>query len=169
MNYTLSVNSSEKQPDRAFRTLNRAANGSKQSNPKAFTLVEVMVAAVVLVLAVVSSITALQMGFQAIDNARNYAAAGQLMQNEMESLRLKSWAQLDALKQSGITSVAVPAELKSGGALFTCSREIIDLKSDMKQLAVVASWRGYDGRPHTTKLVTRYAKTGLYDYFYTSR
>jgi type II secretory pathway pseudopilin PulG len=168
MNYTPSVNSSEKQLGYLSRAGRRTVEGSMRSRADAFTLVEIMVAAVVLVLAIVSSITALQVGLRAIDNARNYTAAAQLMQNEMEGLRLKSWSQLEALKQAGITSVAVPPELKSGGAAFTCSREITDLKTDMKQLAVVASWRGYDGRPHTTKLVTRYAKTGLYDYFYTS-
>ena len=127
-----------------------------------------MIAATVLVLGIVSSITALQSGLQAIDNARNYTAAAQLMQNEMERLRLKSWAQLQALAETGDTAVQVPTSAKSGGAPFSCTRQITDLKTDMKQITLVASWRGYDGRTHSAKLLTRYGKTGLYDYFYTS-
>lgn len=135
---------------------------------RGFTLLEVMVAATVLILGIVTAITALQSGLQAIDNARNYTAAAQLMQNEMERLRLKSWAQLQALEQSGDTTVPVPATTRSGGTAVSCTRLITDVKPDMKQIALVTSWRGYDGRTHRTKLVTRYGKTGLYDYFYTS-
>ncbi|MEO7412337.1 MAG: prepilin-type N-terminal cleavage/methylation domain-containing protein [Opitutaceae bacterium] len=154
----------------------RVEGNKSSSSPRArgrdcyrgFTLVEVMIAATVLVLGIVSSITALQSGLQAIDNARNYTAAAQLLQNEMERLRLKSWAQLQTLSESGDTAVQVPASLKSGGIPFSCTRQITDLKTDMKQIALVASWRGYDGRTHSAKLLTRYGKTGLYDYFYTS-
>jgi hypothetical protein len=127
-----------------------------------------MVAGTVLVLGIVTSITALQSGLQAIDNARNYTTAAQLMQNEMEHLRLKSWAQLQALEQSGDPEVQVPAAIGSGGAPIRCTRLIADLKTDMKQITLVTSWRGYDGRTHTARLLTRYGKTGLYDYFYTS-
>jgi type II secretory pathway pseudopilin PulG len=146
----------------------RSCHSATGRRPQGFTLLEVMMAAIVLVLSIVTAITALQSGLQAIDNARNYTTAAQLMQNEMERLRLKSWAQLQALADSGDTMVAVPAAVKSGGAPFSCTRVITDLKPDMKQITLVSSWRGYDGRPHTAKLLTRYGKTGLYDYFYTS-
>lgn len=127
-----------------------------------------MIAAIVLALGITTAITTLQTGLQAMDTARNCTAAAQLMQNEMERLRLKSWAQLQDLVASGDTTVAVPSNLVSGGAPFTCTREIHDVKAEMKQITLVSTWRGYDGRPHTARLVTRYAKTGLYDYFYTA-
>ena len=38
----------------------------------------------------------------------------------------------------------------------------------MKEITLISTWQGYDGRPHTLRFVTRYGKTGLYDYFYTS-
>lgn len=150
------------------KTAGRRRAARAQGASQGFTLIEVMIAAVVLVLGIVTSITALQSGLQAMDNARNYTTAAQLMQNEMERLRLKSWAQLQTLAQSGDTTVPVPATTRSGGTAVTCTRQITDLKTDMKQIALVTSWRGYDGRTHTAKLVTRYGKTGLYDYFYTS-
>lgn len=127
-----------------------------------------MIAAIVLALGITTAITTLQTGLQAMDTARNCTAAAQLMQNEMERLRLKSWVQIQEVVDSGDTTVAVPAGLVSGGAPFTCTREIQDLKADMKQITLVSSWRGYDGRTHSARLVTRYGKTGLYDYFYTA-
>ena len=168
MSYIGRVSSSEIQLKSDAAGIGLAVCASMPRAKNGFTLVEVMVAAVVLVLGIVTSITALQSGLQAIDNARNYTAAAQLMQNEMEGLRLKSWAQLQALQESGNTTVPVPATLRSGGAPLSCTRQISDLKTDMKQIAVTTSWRGYDGRTHTAKLLTRYGKTGLYDYFYTS-
>jgi hypothetical protein len=110
----------------------------------------------------------LQSGLQALDNARNYTAASQLMQNEMERLRLKSWSQLQTMQDASDTTVTTNSAAKSGGEAMVCTRSISDFKEDMKQIELVSSWRGYDGRPHTARLVTRYSKTGLYDYLYTA-
>ncbi|MBI2497609.1 MAG: prepilin-type N-terminal cleavage/methylation domain-containing protein [Opitutae bacterium] len=63
-------------------------------SPRSFTLVEVMVAATVMVFGIVSAVTVSQRGLQALDTARNLAVASQLMQNEMERVRLMSWTQL---------------------------------------------------------------------------
>lgn len=131
---------------------------------RGFTIVEVMVAAIVLLFGVVSAVTTSQRGLQALDTARNLSAASQLMQSEMERVRLMSWAQLQTLQQSGNTAVVID----STSQRFTCTREITDLKTDMKQITLVATWNGYDGRPHTARLITRYGKSGLNDYFYTA-
>jgi len=131
-----------------------------------FTLVEVMVASVVLLLGIVSALTALQRGFQVLDSARNLTAASQLMQSEMERLRLKSWAQLQALQDAGDTRV--PSAADGSDPRFTCRRVIRDLKTDMKEIVITAEWRGYDGRAQTARLITRYGRSGLNDYLYTS-
>lgn len=131
-----------------------------------FTLVEVMVASTVLVFGIVTAVTTSQRGLQALDTARNLTAASQIMQSEMERIRLLSWTQLGALQQSGDTKVAT--ENAAGLARFTCTRAITDLKTDMKQITLTATWRGYDGQEHTARLITRYGKSGLNDYFYTT-
>jgi len=125
-----------------------------------------MVAAVVLIFGIVSALTTLQRGFQAVDSARNLTMASQLMQSEMERLRLKSWVQLEALQASRDT--VVPLQGGAAGARFTCTRTITDLKIDMKEIILLAEWRGYDGRPQSARLITRYGRSGLNDYFYTT-
>ena len=127
-----------------------------------------MVAAVVLILGITTAILTLQRGFQAIDTARNYTYASQVMQSEMERLRLKSWAQLQALQDGGSNVVTASAVRGTASASFSCTRTINDLRTDMKEITLVSTWRGMDGRPHTVRYVTRYGKTGLYDYFYTA-
>ncbi len=131
-----------------------------------FTLVEVMVASTVLVFGIVTAITTSQRGLQALDTARNLTAASQIMQSEMERIRLLGWTQLASLQQTGGSTVATADA--ADGSRFTCAREITDIKTDMKQITLTAVWRGYDGGEHTARLITRYGKSGLNDYFYTT-
>ena len=135
---------------------------------RAFTLVEVMIASTVLLFGITSAILVLQRGLQAIDTARNTTRAAQVMQSELEGLRLKNWTQIQALQDSGNTAVDVPAVAGMSNDSFTCTRDIRDIKDDMKEITLVATWRGYDGLSHSLRFITRYAKTGLYDYFYTT-
>jgi type II secretory pathway pseudopilin PulG len=137
-----------------------------QFRGRAFTIIEVMVAATVLIFGIVAAITTLQRGFQALDAARNLTAASQLMQSEMERVRLLSWTQLQALQDSGTTVLS--AEPGADAARFNCTREITDVKIEMKQITLIAQWSGYDGQAHTARLITRYGKSGLNDYFYTA-
>lgn len=134
---------------------------------RAFSLVEVMVASCVLMLGISGALVTLQRSISSIAQARQLDTASQVMQTELERLRLLNWTQLGALQQSGATSVPVP----TGGdfARFTCEREIRDLREGMKEITLIASWGGLDGRAHTARLVTRYSRSGLNDYFYTTR
>jgi Tfp pilus assembly protein PilV len=151
-----------------FAAPNRPRTGGRMV--AAFTLLEVMVATVVLVFAIASSITVMQSGFQALDTARNLTTAGQIMENEMESLRLKNWSQIQAVQDAGnagTTAVALDPGLGAAASRFTCMCTISDLKTDMKQITLTTKWNGSDGRPHTVSYLTRYGKNGLNDYYYT--
>ncbi len=126
-----------------------------------------MIASIVMVLAITTAITTLQRGFQALDTSRNTTYASQVMQSELERLRLKSWAQIQILQDSGESAVTVGGVTGAAGS-FRCTRTIRDRKTDMKEITLVSTWNGYDGRPHTLSYITRYGKSGLYDYFYTA-
>ena len=133
----------------------------------AFSLVEVMVASCVLMLGISGALVTLQQSLRTIAQARQLDAASQLMQGELERLRLLNWSQLQSLQDSGATSIPVPA----GGdfARFSCDRQIRDLRDGMKEITLVTSWGGLDGRAHSARLITRYSRSGLNDYFYTTR
>lgn len=133
----------------------------------AFTILEVMVATIVLVFAITSSLTVMQSGFQALDTARNLTTAGQIMENEMENLRLKNWTQIQSLEDAGNATVAPNPSLGAAATRFTCMRTISDLKADMKQITLTTIWSGADGRTHTASYLNRYGKNGLNDYYYT--
>jgi hypothetical protein len=128
----------------------------------------VLIASIVLVLAITTAITTLQNGMRAVDTARGFTYASQVMQSELERLRLKSWSQIQALQDSSNSTVDVQSVAGAPSATFTCSRTIRELKTDMKENTLESSWRGSDGRPHAARFITRYGKSGLYDYFYTA-
>jgi Tfp pilus assembly protein PilV len=140
----------------------------RRAGRRAFTVLEVMVAASVMIFGITTAILTLQRGFQSLDAARNLTYASQVMQTELERLRLKNWDQLQTLQNSGETAVAVESVAGSGGEDFACTRTIRDVRTDMKEITLAATWRGHDGRPQTARLVTRYGRNGLYDFFYTA-
>lgn len=133
-----------------------------------YTLVEVMVASVVVLLGIVTAITAIQRGFQSLDYARNLSAASQLMQSEMEEIRLRNWSQVQALQAAGDATLKVAPAADAPAGRYTCTRRVRLLKEDMLEITLTTTWRGYDGRLQTARLITRYGKNGLSDYISTA-
>lgn len=142
-------------------------HGAARRGRSGFSLAEVLIASTVLMVGISGALVTLQRSIDSIAQARQLDAASQLMQTELERLRLLNWNQLQSLQDSGRTDVPVP----SGGdfARFSCERRIRDLRDGMKEITLVASWGGLDGRAYNASLVTRYGRSGLNDYFYTTR
>lgn len=147
--------------------LPRARQAFSRRAHRAFTLVEVMVAASVMVLSISGALVALQSGLSAVSQARHLTEATSIMQSEIERLRLKNWDQLEILQAAGDTTLP-PSGNHTAGIPFKCTRSIRDLRDGMKEIILVAQWGGIDGRAHSARLITRYSRSGLNDYFYAS-
>ena len=121
--------------------------------------------------ALATAVIALQSGFKTLDVARGTTLASQIAQSEIERLRLMSWSEISALPASG--SVDLTTIFTTDPALaarFTVIRTVTDASGtsgDMKEISLDISWKSYDGRTHTRTFRTRYARNGLYDYYYT--
>lgn len=159
-----------------------------RSRQAAFTLVEVAVAAGVMALAITTSITTLQHGLTAVDTARNMTLAAQIMQSQVEVLRMQNWSQICALQagtnpyivQGGTTitdgvsttPTALDAKLNTIANRFSSTREISDIveagttRPSIKLITLTVTWTGVDQRVHSLNYQTRYAKNGLSDYLY---
>ena len=70
----------------------RGKLGVGKSDSRAFTILEVMIATFVMSLVIGTSLIALQTGFKYIDVARGDTLASQIMQSEIERLRLMAWS-----------------------------------------------------------------------------
>ena len=150
---------------------------------RAFTIAEVMVAASVLVLAISSSLIVLQHGMRAIDNARFTTLAGQILQSQMEKLRLLNWTQLtnttygpvhysDFVPVLDATAAAQINRFTAGGTAGRCTQTIETADSPfgatMKKITLTATWTGIDGRSHSLSYITYYGKNGMSDFFSTT-
>lgn len=132
----------------------------------AFSLIEVMTASCVLMVGLGGTVLAVKNSLTSISHARHLGAASQVLQSELERLRLCSWEQLQAIQDSADNTFG--AGRNPTFSQFTCTRHITDLRDGLKEIAVEAHWGGSTGRAHSARLVTRYARNGLNDYFYTS-
>lgn len=113
-----------------------------------------------------STVLTVKSSLAMISHARYLGAASQVMQSELERLRLQNWSQLQSIQDADDTTVAVIGA--PPGSNLVCSRQIRDLRDGLKEITIEARWGGSTSRPHTARLVTRYARNGLNDYFYTS-
>ncbi len=128
-------------------------------------------AAVVLAFAVSTSLICIQIGMRDLDVARTGTAVAQALQNEMERLRLKDWAAISALPASqtlDVSSTFSSDSMLNGKVSIVRDVGNVPGFSDMKEIVVTARWSSIDGKPHTRAYRMRYAKNGLYDYYYSS-
>jgi prepilin-type N-terminal cleavage/methylation domain-containing protein len=141
---------------------------------KGFTIVEVMIAAAVMALVITTSITTLQRGFLSLDTARNITLAGQIMQCEVEKMRMLDWAEINAYPTTS-TAITIDVSFTSNpavGSRFSLSRDVAVISTGtpkgMRQITYTVSWNGYDGRTLSRSYTTYYGEEGLYDYYYNS-
>jgi hypothetical protein len=143
-----------------------------------FTIVEVAVAAFVLVFSLTSTIVALQTGYKSLDVSRGVTLASQIAQSEIERIRLLNWS-----GTGGISELPAEATVDVGSIFtqdpavasrFTVIRQVSAVPGDtrtnadqLKQITITVTWKTIDGMTHSRVFKTLYSKNGLYDYFHT--
>ena len=150
-----------------------------------FTILEVALASFVMALGLSTSIVAMQSGFKFLDVARDTTLASQILQSEIERIRMMSWtditggvklpahetfhprAMFDADPNS---SRPADPDLLRLADRFTVTRDITadsTRPNDVRFITLDVAWVSIDGRPQTRRFQTKYVKNGLYDYYYT--
>lgn len=125
----------------------------------------------IMALGIATSIIAMQSGFRHLDLARGSTLASQILQSEMERIRLMSWGNVSALPAS---------QTFDGGTFFSNSPDVVGRfavtrtvtpdsarPTDVVNIDVAVAWNTYDGRPHSRTFSSIYTRNGLYDYYYT--
>ena len=123
-------------------------------------------AAFVMVMGLATTIAALQRGLMSLDTARNLTTASQVMQYEVEMLRIQNWDTVSAYSSSA-TPLALPAVfsgMPSVASRFSVTRTATLVHSGMMEIRFTVTWKNYDGRTLSRSYVTDYAENGLYDY-----
>ncbi len=154
------------------------ANRMNNSKPRlrarrGFTIAEVMVASIVMAFAITTSITTMQRAFLALDTSRNLTFAGQIMVSEMERTRMLSWTEIAAFDLSPtVTALTLDSTFTGSaqiGTRFSMTRTVTvpdASNTNIRQITLTITWRGYDGRQHSRSYTTHYARYGIHDYLY---
>jgi Tfp pilus assembly protein PilV len=165
----------------AVRTRRRREGG--------FTIIEVAMASFIMAFGLATSIIVMQSGYMQVDLARGTTLASQIIQSEMERLRLLSWTGISTLRTTtdnvlptsngttggnpqgvevfdGATNFGTSGDI---AGKFTVTRTVaVDAtRSDIMNITISVRWQTYDLRWHTRSFTAIYAQNGLYDYYYT--
>ena len=133
-------------------------------------------AATVMAFAITTSITTMQRAFLAIDAARGVTYAGQIMQSELEKMRLLPFTTVSGYLTAGPSAngVDAPVTIDSSftsntyiGTRFTMTRTAttVSSRSGMIKVTLTITWKSYDGRSLSRSYLTYYGQNGLYDYY----
>jgi len=133
------------------------------------TIFDVMISTLVFAFVIMTSLTLIQYGVRAMDNARSTTIAGQIVESVLEDTRMLPWSSVSALTSGNVTIgesfTADNAAAQALVARFTVTRTVSAISASMKQIDVTASWTGIDGRAHSLKYTSYYGQNGLHDYY----
>ncbi|HXB02717.1 MAG TPA: hypothetical protein VNV15_07870 [Opitutaceae bacterium] len=159
------------------KTSPASARRGVRRSARAVTILEVMIATMVMALTITSSLLVLKSGFKMVETARYTTLAGQILQSQMEKLRLLSYTQLQGCEDSNNTphgpSSFTPDLVQTvAGTLsqlnnFTCTQSITPgSTTNVIDILLTATWTSSDGMSHTRTYYTQYAQYGISDLFY---
>ncbi len=132
-----------------------------------FTIAEVMMAVAIMSLAITTSLTTMQRTFMSLDSARNITLAAQILQSELESMRLSPWETIRDYP-AGPTTLTIDTGFTGNAAIadrFTLTRQVSTIRTGMRQITLTVSWTAFDGRELSRSFTTYYGENGLYDFF----
>lgn len=144
-------------------------------NAAAFTLLEVALAATVLLFAIVSAFQLITAGARMLDFSRDQTIATQIIRSEIDKLHLVDWATFNASYTSPSTqTITINSSLATVSSGFTCTRTVTSIKGDNTLYKVVftVTWtakvfseKNGNARTYTRKGTTYYGKNGLANTF----
>jgi len=119
-------------------------------------------------LALSSALLVLQRSFNQLDQARNLTTATQILQTEVEKLRMRNWSTVSGYA-AGPTTIPLHSVFAASTSIanrFSITRTVSTPQTDMREVVFTVSWRAYDGRTLTRSMTTHYSRYGLFDFFY---
>lgn len=157
-----------------------------------FTLIEVVLAALILLVGLVGVIQVISSGVQMLDVSRKQAVAMRIIHSEIEKLRLYNWTKITSLPASPLSETAVVDTSRDPqsktlfydststltttdklrivevgtpvDASFTCVRTIENVtgESTLRKITITVAWQTSNGRSYSRSSFTYFGQNGLY-------
>jgi len=149
----------------------KAGGESAPSQQAGFSLIEVTTAAFVMVVVFLGAFAGMTQTYSTLERIRNQSRANQIIQSEMEDLRLKNWGQLQQILGQH-TAQAETEFSDEYGNRYSCVREVLPHQRDPEtceweqlRLVVTISWSDQRHQSHRRNVETLFTKEGINDYF----
>lgn len=142
----------------------RRPNRQRLRSVSGFSLIEVGIAVAVLALTATSSIVAMKAGFSMIEMSRDNTLASQILQSEMENLRLKSWDQLTALGDGNFNLEETFSEVVA--RRFSGGRVVRQPEDGLREVTLYVEWKTSKGQEMNRQYISYFSRSGLNDYYY---
>jgi Tfp pilus assembly protein PilV len=136
-----------------------------------FTIVEVALAATILLVGFAGMAEALIIGSEMLDTARKQTIAAQIVQTEIEYLRLKDWTTIQNLLSSATPDppylsnypeFAQTSLASFAGTRFSFARQVnSDPHTNLRSITMTVSWTSITGKPHSRSCNAYIGKYGL--------
>lgn len=131
-----------------------------------FTLVEVMIASVILLLALCSVLALCSRGFVYMRDLRRWARSSQVLQQKMEDIRLITiWTNLWALDSTTFSDTSV-AGLPLAGQIQITAYNPPYPTTMVACVTLSATWTNSTGRTFTNRLSSLICQNGLNKYIF---
>lgn len=141
------------------RTISR-----RKSSRSGFTLIEGMIGVFLLSVTVAACLMSLRVMFLQMENVRNNSLASQILQSEIENLRLLDWAKV-AVLESG--EFDMDEEFADTHARDFERRLIVrEMHPNLREVTLEVEWTGVGGAVSARRYVTYFSRNGLHDYDY---
>lgn len=119
-----------------------------ESLPRGFTIVEVMMASVILVVGFIGMISAITIGSEMLATANRSTIATQIIAHETEKLRLKDWSYISGLGNASAAtydstasgSTAIDTAIAGSGVTFSLSRTVTTITTDLREVTFTVTW-----------------------------
>lgn len=133
----------------------------RRDEKRAFTLLEVMMAAAVMLAGIMGMTQVIISGSEMVDLSRKQTIATQIIHSEIDKLHLSDWTTVNALPTAS-TTITINTSFQSIASGFTCKRSISSVKTDLKKITFTVTWTGNTGRAYSRNGSTYFGKNGLY-------
>ena len=112
---------------------------------RGFTIVEVMMASMILVVAFFGMIQAITIGSELLATARRQTIANQIITHEIEKLRLQSWTDIGALTASPTAtydsdSTEIDTAIAASGVSFRLATAVTTVTTDLREVTFTVQW-----------------------------
>lgn len=116
-------------------------HGPRSNRQDGFNLIEVMMAATILLVGFIGLIQAVTISSESLDTARKQQVAAQIIEAEVEKLRGSAWSVITAMPASGTLSINSSGAVSGDATYFILANRTADRADDNSELCALA--RGF--------------------------